>query len=58
MKKKLYRERYNMVNGERNTLKKELTVEDIKQIKLKEDKKAGTVKVKKITTKKGKKKND
>ena len=47
-----------MVNGEGNILKRELAVEDIKQIKLKEDKKAGTVKVKKITTKKGKKKND
>ena len=47
MKKKLFRERrYNMVNGEGTVLKENLTIEDIKKMKVeKEPKNAKLVKI-------------
>lgn len=44
MKKKIYRERYNMING----LGEVIATVDLKDIKLKEDANAKTVKIKGI----------
>ena len=57
MKKKLYRERY-YGNDTKITAEKAVELIDKAIENISTDDKAGTVKVKKITTKKGKKKND
>lgn len=45
MKKKVFREKYNMVNGNGEIIEEGLTIEDIKKIEIAEDKTAGEVKV-------------
>lgn len=45
MKKKVFRERYNMVNGNGEIIEEGLTIEDIKKIEIAEDKTAGEVKI-------------
>lgn len=57
MKKKLYREKY-YGNDTKITAEKAIELIDKAIENIATDDKAGTVKVKKITTKKGKKKND
>ena len=55
MKKKVFRERYNIVNGEGKVLKEEISIEDMNKIEIIEDKNANTIKIEKKTTKRGKK---
>ena len=57
MKKRLYRERY-YGNDTKITAEKAIELIDKAIENIATDDKVGTVKVKKITTKKGKKKND
>lgn len=54
MKKKVFRERYNMVNGNGEILKEGLTIEDISKIEIVEDPKAGKVKIPALEYKDGK----
>ena len=48
MKKRVFRERYNMVNGNGEILKEGLTVEDISKMKIAEDENAGTINISKV----------
>lgn len=53
MKKKVFRERYNMVNGNGEILKEGLTIEDINKMEIAEDETANKVEIKAV--KRGKK---
>lgn len=55
MKKKLFRERYNMVNGNGEILKEGLTIEDINKMEITEDEGANKVEIKAV--KRGRKKS-
>ena len=60
MKKKVFKEKYSMINGNGEVLKEGLTIEDIKNMKYEEDKNAKTIIIPKITPKRNytKKKSD
>lgn len=48
MKKKVFREKYNMVNGNGEILKEGLTIEDINKMEVAEDKSANKIKIKAV----------
>lgn len=48
MKKKVFRERYNVVNGNGEILKEGLTIEDINKMEVAEDKSANKIKIKAV----------
>lgn len=48
MKKKVFRERYNMVNGNGEILKEGLTIEDINKMEITEDETANKVEIKAV----------
>lgn len=48
MKKKVFREKYNMVNGNGEILKEGLTIEDINKMEAAEDKSANKIKIKAV----------
>lgn len=56
MKKKVFREKYNMVNRNGEVIKEGLTKEDIKNMEVAEDETANKIEVKAI--KRGRKKSD
>lgn len=55
MKKRIYKEKYNMVNGDGEVLKEGLTIDDIKNMKLEEPSAAKKIKIPKIIKKKSEK---
>lgn len=48
MKKKVFRERYNIVNGNGEILKEGLTIEDINKMEITEDETANKVEIKAV----------
>lgn len=56
MKKKVFRERYNMVNGNGEILKEGVTIEDINKMEITEDETANKVEIKAVK-KRGRKKS-
>ncbi len=48
MKKKVFRERYNMVNGNGEILKEGLTIENINKMEITEDETANKVEIKAV----------